>query len=272
MVAAIHYVRHFVITRSMNEIAIRKRALQGGKLLGSFLNSGSAILAELAGRSGLDWALLDMEHGSGYWGMLTHQLIALEDSNTAPVIRLPSNQADYLKRALDLGAHGLMVPHVNTADEARAAVSYSRYPTHGNRGFALMNRRALHGAKFKERLESSHENTLIIAQIDSTAAIENVEEIAAVDGVDVLFVGPMDLSICMGILRQFDHPDYIAATEKVVEAAKKHNKASGVLGFASQDITKFYAKGFHFLAVGFDGGMVAIGMKELVKANQKAVQ
>ncbi len=252
----------------MNEVAIRKKALQGGKLLGSFLNSGSAILAELAGRSGLDWALLDMEHGSGSWGMLTHQLIALEGSNTAPVIRLPSNQADYFKRALDLGAHGLMVPDVNTADEARAAVSYSRYPPHGTRGVALMNR----GAKFNERLESSHENTLIIAQIESPAAIENVEEIAAVDGVDVLFVGPMDLSICMGIPRKFDHPDYIAATEKVVEAAKKYSKASGILGFTSPDIAKFYAKGFFFLAVGSDVGMVATGMKKLVTANQEAFQ
>ena len=256
----------------MNEIAIRKRALQGGKLLGSFLNSGSAILAELAGHSGLDWALLDMEHGSGSWGMLTHQLIALEGSNTAPVIRLPSSQADYFKRALDLGAHGLMVPNVNTADEARAAVSYSRYPPHGTRGVALLNRGAQYGAKFNERLESSHENTLIIAQIESPAAIENVDEIAAVDGVDVLFVGPMDLSICMGIPQQFDHPDYIAATEKVVEAAKKHNKASGILGFASPDIAKFYAKGFSFIAVGSDGGMVATGMKEIVTANQEAVQ
>ncbi len=256
----------------MNEIAIRKRALQGSKLPGSFLKSESAIPAELAGHSGLDWDLLDMEHGSGSWGMLTHLLIALEGSNTAPAIRLNSNQADYFKRALDLGTHGLMVPNVNTADEARAAASYSRYPPHGTRGVALMNRGAHYGVEFNERLESSHENSLIITQIESPAVIENVEVIAAVEGVDVLFVRPIDLSICMGLLRQFDHSDYIAATEKAVEAAKKHNKASGVLGFASPNLAKFCAKSFPFLAVGSDGGMVAIGMKELVKANQKAVQ
>lgn len=256
----------------MNELAIRKRAMRGDKLIGTFLNTGSTILAELAGRSGIDWALLDMEHGSGSWGMLTHQLMALEGSNTAPVVRLPSIQADYFKRALDLGAHGLMVPNVNTVEEARSVVSFSRYPPHGTRGAALMNRSAHYGAKFAERLESAHENTLIIAQIESPKAIENVDEIAAVDGIDVLFVGPMDLSICMGIPRQFDHPDYLAAILKVVEAAERHGKRSGILGFALPDIANSYAKGFSFLAVGSDGGMVASGMKDLVAANKEATQ
>lgn len=256
----------------MNELAIRKRALRGEKLLGSFLNTGSAILAELAGRSGIDWALLDMEHGSGSWGMLTHQLMALEGSKTAPVVRIPSLLPDYFKRALDLGAHGVMIPNVNTAEEARSAVSFSRYPPHGTRGVALMNRSSHYGGKFVERLESAHENTLIIAQIESPQAIENVDTIAAVDGIDVLFVGPMDLSICMGIPRQLDHPDYLAATGKVVEAAKKHGKASGILGFAPSDIASSYAKGFSFLAVGSDGGMVSNGMKELVTAKREATQ
>ncbi len=256
----------------MNELAIRKRALHGDKLLGTFLNTGSAILAEMAGRSGFDWALLDMEHGSGSWGMLTHQLMALEGSNTAPIVRIPSIQADYFKRALDLGAHGLMVPNVNTVEEARSAVSFSRYPPHGTRGVALMNRSAHYGTKFTERLESAHENTLIIAQIESPMAIENVDAIAAVDGIDVLFVGPMDLSFCMGIPRQFDHLEYLSATHKVVEAATRHGKASGILGFAPSDIPNSYTRGFSFLAVGSDGGMVASGMKELVSANQEAIQ
>jgi len=256
----------------MNELAIRKRALHGDKLFGTFLNTGSAVLAEMAGRYGFDWALLDMEHGSGSWGMLTHQLMALEGSKTAPIVRIPSIQADYFKRALDLGAHGLMVPNVNTVEEARSIVSFSRYPPHGTRGVALMNRSTQYGTKSTERLESAHENTLIIAQIESPTAIENVDAIAAVDGVDVLFVGPMDLSICMGIPRQFDNLEFLSATHKVVEAATRHGKASGILGFAPSDIPNSYTRGFSFLAVSSDGAMVASGMKELINANQETIE
>lgn len=256
----------------MNDIAIRKRALRGDKLLGTFLNTGSALLAELAGRSGLDWCVLDMEHGSGSWDMLTNQLFALEGTGAAPIVRLPSVQLDYFKRALDLGAHGLMLPNVNTVEEAQAAVSYSRYPPHGTRGVALMNRSTQYGAKAEERLETAHENTLILAQIESPQAVENVDAIAAVDGVDVLFVGPMDLSVTMGIRGQFDHPDFVAATSKVIETARKHGKACGILGFSPPDIAKYYKQGYTVVAVGSDGGMVANGMKDLVKANREALK
>ncbi len=256
----------------MNELAIRKRALKGDKLIGVFLNTGSAILTELAGRSGLDWCLLDMEHGSGSWDMLTHQLIALEGTGAAPIVRLPSIQPDYFKRALDLGAHGLMLPNLNTAEQARAAVTYSRFPPHGTRGVSSMNRGARYGTKLDERLDTAHENTLIIAQIESPMAVDNVDEIAAIDGIDVLFVGPMDLSVCMGIRRQFDHPDFVAATRKVVEAARTHRKACGILGFSPADVAKSYDQGFTFVAAGTDAGMVAAGMKALVDANQEALK
>lgn len=254
----------------MNELAIRKRALNGDKLLGTFLNTGSPLLAEIASRSGMDWCQIDMEHGSGSWEALTHQLMAIEGSTAAPVIRIPSNNPDYFKRALDLGAHGIMIPNVNTAEEAQAAVSYSRYPPHGSRGVSILNRGAQFGAKFMERLETSHENVLVIAQIESPTALENVNDIADVDGVDVLFIGPMDLTVSLGIARAFDHPDFIEAKRKVVDAANRAGKACGILGFSPEDIAFHYDEGFNFIAVGSDGGMVANGMKALVAANKTA--
>ncbi|MDE0769420.1 MAG: aldolase/citrate lyase family protein [Opitutaceae bacterium] len=255
----------------MNDIAIRKRALRGDKLIGSFLNTGSPILAEVAGRSGLDWCQLDMEHGSGSWEMLANQLMALEGTGAAPIVRLPGLDPVCFKRALDLGAHGVMIPNLNTADEARKAVSYSRFPPHGVRGVASMNRGAHYGAKFAERLETGHENTFVVVQIESPTAVENVDEIAAVDGVDALFVGPMDLSVSMGIPREFTHPYFLDATRKVVDAANRHNKASGILAFGAAEIAATYARGFTLVAVGSDGGMVANGMAELVSENRKAI-
>ncbi len=254
----------------MNELALRKRALAKERLIGTFLNTGSPLLAEVAGQSGLDWCQLDMEHGSGSWGMLAQQLMALEGTGAAPVVRVSSLNADYFKRALDLGVHGIMIPNISDAEEARAAVSYSRYPPHGTRGVAIMNRSARYGAKFAERLESAHENTLIVAQIESPTAIENVDAIAAVDGVDVLFIGPMDLSVSLGIPRQFDHPKYVEATKKTREAAARHGKACGILGFALDEIQTLYQQGYTFVAVGSDGGMVANGMNALVAASKDA--
>ncbi|MBT5168179.1 MAG: hypothetical protein HOL92_06845 [Opitutales bacterium] len=254
----------------MNKLAIRKRALRGDRLVGTFLNTGSAILAEVAGRSGLDWCQIDMEHGSGSWEMLANQLMALEGTGAAPVVRLPGLDPVSFKRALDLGAHGIMIPNLNTAEQARKAVSYSRYPPHGVRGVASMNRSAHYGAKFAERMETGHENTFVVVQIESPTAVENANEIAAVDGVDALFVGPLDLSLNMGIPREFNHPDFIEASQKVVDAANSHNKASGILAFGASEITGTYARGFTLVAIGSDGGMVANGMAELVSENRKA--
>ena len=254
----------------MNELRIRERALKGDPLIGTFLNTGSPILAEVAGRSGLDWCQIDMEHGSGSWEMLANQLMAIEGTGMAPVIRLPILEPVGFKRALDLGAHGLMIPNLNTPEEAKAAVSYSRYPPHGTRGVASMNRSAHYGAKFEERLATAHEHTLLIVQIESPQAVANASDIAAIDGVDVLFVGPLDLSVNMGIARQFDHPDFIEACEKVALAAKNHGKASGILAFSTDAIASAYQRGFNVVAVGSDGGMVANGMKAIVDANRDA--
>lgn len=255
----------------MNEIALRKRALAGAKLVGTFVNTESVISAEMAGRSGLDWCLFDMEHGISGWETLLHQLIAVEGSRTGPIVRLPGLDPVYFKKALDLGAHGVMLPSLNTAGEAKQAVSFSRYPPHGVRGVAGMNRSAHFGKKLGERLETAHENTLVCIQIETKEALANVDAIAAVDGVDVLFVGPMDLSVSLGIARQFEHPDYKAACVKVVEAARSHGKASGVLLLDGKELAGSFDEGFTFIGVGSDGGMVAAGMSAIMQEKRAAL-
>ena len=206
------------------------------------------------------------------WETLLHQLVAVEGSNTGPIVRLPGLDPVYFKKALDLGAHGVMLPSLNTAEEAAQAVSFSRYPPHGVRGVAGMNRCAHFGQKLEERLETAHENTLVAIQIETKDAVENVDAIAAVEGVDVLFVGPMDLSVSLGIPRQLEHPDYKAACAKVVDAAGRYGKASGLLLLDSKGLSSHLKDGFTFIAVGSDGGMLMQGMNALVKGKQDALE
>jgi 4-hydroxy-2-oxoheptanedioate aldolase len=253
----------------MDSLEFRRRVLKGDKLIGAFLNTGSPTIAEIAGVCGLDWCLLDMEHGSGSWEMLAYQLMALHGSGAAPIVRLPSIDNVYFKRALDLGAWGLMLPNVNTAEEAENAVAFSRYPPRGTRGVSSVNRGARYGIQFDEQLENAHLSTLIIAQIESPLALENLEEIASVDGVDALFVGPADLSVTMGIPKQFEHPDFLEAIGATVRAASRSGKASGILGFTESDIQRYYTLGFSLVAVGSDAGMVAKGFNSLVATSRQ---
>lgn len=249
----------------MSAANIRQRVLDGETLLGTFLNTGSAITAEIAGRSGLDWCQIDMEHGMGSWEMLLNQLIALSGTSAASVVRVPALAPEYFKRALDCGANGIMIPNVSTATDAELAVSYSRYAPHGTRGAAGFTRSAQFGKKLLSQLEYAHEQTLIVAQIESPEAVENAESIAAVDGVDVLFIGPLDLSVSMGIPKEYESLDFLSACRKVKKAADKFNKACGILILDEADIPKTREEGIRFIACGSDGGSVAKAMDAIVQ-------
>ena len=173
--------------------------------------------------------------------------------------------AVYLKKALDIGAHGVLIPSVNTPEEARQAVSFSRYPPYGVRGVSGMTRCAGFGKKLDERLELAHEITLLIAQIETKSGLKNVDSIAAVEGIDMLFVGPMDLWVSLGIARQLEHPDFKAACEKIVDAAKRHGKAAGALVIHGNKLADYFGKGFTFVGIRSDGSMIAAGMNAVLE-------
>ncbi len=253
----------------MDPLNFRENVLAGDKLIGTFLNTGSPALAEIAGCSGLDWCLIDMEHGSGSWESLASQMMALGNSSIAPIVRLPAIDPVYFKKALDLGAWGLMIPNVNTVEEAQRAVAHSRFPPHGDRGVSSMNRSVRYGALLDEQLKTAHLSTLIIAQIESPLALGNAASISSTEGIDALFVGPADLSVSMGIPKQFDHPDFLEAIDKTRDAAKENGKASGILGFSNSDIQRYYDSGFNLVAIGSDAGMVAKGFKSLVASSRE---
>jgi 2-keto-3-deoxy-L-rhamnonate aldolase RhmA len=244
----------------------RKRVLAREWLGGTFLNLGSAMTVEVAGLAGFDWLLIDHEHGPGGEDTMLHQLHAASATPAFPVVRIANNDAPRFKRALDMGALGVMVPWVSTAAEARAAVSAMRYPPHGIRGVAKFNRAAGFGGDFEEYYTHSHERLVTVIQIETVEAIKNIDEIAAVDGADVLFVGPTDLSYNMGIRDQLEAPQFVDALRKVSDAAKKHGKAAGILVHNNALVPKVRELGYTFVALGSDGGAVRAGLLGFVAA------
>lgn len=238
----------------------RRRVLAREWLVGTFLNLGCPMTVEIAGLAGFDWILIDHEHGPGGQDVLLHQLHAASATPAFPVVRIAQNEAPRFKRVLDMGAAGVMVPFVNTAAEARAAVAAMRYPPHGIRGVAKFNRGAGFGGDFDEYYAHSHERLLGIAQIESPEAIRASDEIAAVDGVDVLFVGPTDLSYNMGIPDQLESEAFTAALRQVSDAARRHGKAAGILVHNSTLVPRMRELGFTFMALGSDGGAARSGL------------
>ena len=247
---------------------LRERALQREVLAGTWLNLGSSVTAEIVGRAGFDWLLIDLEHGSGDEAHLLGQLQAIGATEAVGIVRIAWNEAPRVKRALDLGPGGIMIPYVNTAEEARRAVAAMRYPPEGVRGAARFTRAAGFSQDFDHYFAEANANLLTVVQIETPQAITQVEEIAAVNGVDVLFVGPLDLSVGLGIPQQYTHPDFRAALLRVSAAARSANKAAGILLASADQIAPTVADGFTFLAVGSDGGMVAAGMQSLRTAFQ----
>lgn len=242
--------------------AFRTRVMAREWVAGTFLNLGSSITVEIAGRAGFDWVLIDHEHGFGGEDTLVHQLQAMNGAPAAPIVRIRVNEWSLFKRALDLGAHGVMVPYVNTPEEARAAAQSMHYPPRGTRGVARFHRGSDYGVTFEPYFAQERDSLVLMTQIESREAVENAEAIAAVEGVDVLFVGPTDLSYNMGIRDQLEHPDFTDALRRVVQAAQRAGKAGGILVHLPHLVPKVRALGFTVVALGSDGGAVAAGLRE----------
>lgn len=242
---------------------IKDRALKGERLLGIGAMLGSSMIVELIGKTGFDWAWIDYEHGLGDTHDMLTMMQAAAIHKLPAIVRLPANDLRHHKQALDFGAAGVMVPYVNTAEEAAYAAKCTKFSPKGLRGIAQSTRAAQFGLNFVEYMAEADDNVLTIVQIETPEAVGNVDEIAAVEGVDVLFVGPLDLSVSMGLPRQFDHPDFVAALDKVLAACKAHNKVPGILTPTHELAEDWTAKGFKFLVVAGDGSLFARTLADL---------
>jgi len=223
--------------------------------VGTWIGSASPIVAEAIGCAGFDWGLVDMEHSPLDVMNLVHVLQALAGTKLVPVVRVPWNDAVIVKRVLDAGATTLMYPFVQNADEARRAVAATRYPPEGIRGLAGTTRAARFGTT-PNYFKTANQQIGVIVQIETPATIEQLDAIAAVDGIDALFVGPADLSAAMGHIGNVAHPAVMDRLSHVVQRCKELGKPVGTLGGTPELVAQYRATGFDFVAVSSDIGLM----------------
>lgn len=235
-----------------------KRALreQRGPQIGLWSALSSPIAADIVAGSGFDWLLLDTEHAPNELLTIHRQLQAMQGSSTAAVVRPAWNDPVIFKRLLDIGVQNLLVPFVQNADEARRAVAATRYPPEGVRGVATTTRASRYG-RVKDYLKRANSEICIIVQVETRVALQNLESIAAVDGVDGLFIGPSDLAADMGHLGDNAHADVRAAIDAAIARIQETGKVAGILATVEADARHWLELGCRFVAVGSDVGLLA---------------
>nr|WP_194717079.1 aldolase/citrate lyase family protein [Microbacterium sp. CFBP 13617] len=226
-------------------------------LAGMWLCTGNPVVAEVAAGSGLDWLLIDMEHSATSIEQVLVQLQVVAAYPITPVVRVPANDVVTIKRVLDVGAQNLIVPMVSSADEARAAVAATRYPPQGVRGVGSALARSARWNRIDGYLAEAAEHVSLTVQIETTAGVAAAAEIAAVEGVDAVFVGPSDLSASMGLLGQQSHPEVVAAVHAVFAAARDAGTPVGVNAFDPAVAEAYLDAGADFVAVGADVALLA---------------
>lgn len=244
---------------------IDRTRLQSDVLAGTFLNLGSATSVEIAASTGFDWVLIDLEHGSGSFSDLRSQLLAAAPGQAAPIVRIPSVDADIVKFVMDSGAAGIMFPYVSSAADAARAVDFMKYPPDGNRGVAGIIRATDFGRNWAKYFAEANSRSLVIVQIETPEAVDAADEIAAVPGVDVLFVGPLDLSVNLGAPNNFTTPRFNECLSRVAAACRRHDKTAGILS-RPELVRQHRDMGLNFLALGSDTGAIISGMQQSLKA------
>ena len=245
---------------------LRARLAAGESTLGTFVGAASPVTAEACAAAGVDWLVLDLEHGSGGEEQVRDVVPAAGAYGVPTVVRVESAARIRIGRVLDLGAAGVMLPRMDSAAEVAEAVRHLRYPPAGDRGVATYNR-ACRFALDPGALARAGDEVLGVVQIESPSAVEQVEQIAAIDGVDVLFVGPQDLSFNLGVPFELGSPTYLAALQRVRGAAERHGKACGLLVGDGATAAARHAEGWRFVAVGSDATLLAAAVAaELARA------
>jgi 4-hydroxy-2-oxoheptanedioate aldolase len=246
-----------------------KRALQAGKTqIGLWSSLSSNYSVEVIAGAGFDWILLDSEHSPADLENLLRQLQAVAPYPTQPIVRVPWNDMVWIKRVLDVGAQSLLVPYVSTAEEARNAVAYTRYPPQGLRGVAGTTRATRFG-RIKDYARRAHEETCLLVQVETRAALDSIEAIAAVEGVDGIFIGPADLHASFGHTGEVAHPDVKPLIDEAIRRIRKCGCAPGILTPNEADARHWLACGALFVAVGADVGLLARGAEALAAKFQK---
>ena len=246
-----------------------KQALRAGKpQIGLWSSLSSNYTVEVIAGAGFDWILLDSEHSPNDLESLLTQLQAAAPYPTTPIVRVPWNDMVTIKRVLDIGAQSLLVPYVSSADEAKAAVSFTRYPPAGVRGVAGTTRATRFG-RVKDYAKRASEELCLLVQVETQAAVDNIEAICAVDGVDGVFIGPADLHASLGYTGEVANPKVKPLIDEAIRRIRKAGKAPGILTPNEADARHWLECGALFVAVGADVGILARGA-EVLAAKFKA--
>jgi 4-hydroxy-2-oxoheptanedioate aldolase len=236
----------------------KKQLRAGTPKLGLFLNSHSPTVAEQLAHSGYDWLLVDTQHGPMGHESLSGMLSGIANGGAKSMVRVGGSfDRPGIQQSLDMGADGILVPYINNADEARQAISCCKYPTAGTRS-VYFPQRSMNAAGLLGYAGASNDNVIVALQVETADCIKNIDEIAAIKGVDMLFLGQNDLCMSMGLYEKYEFPhmytspELNAATDKLRAAAKKNNVILGIFLFGTSRVGEFLEKGFSFFSVGND--------------------
>lgn len=244
---------------------LRARIAAGEVLYGTFLGLGSALAAEVSALAGFDWLLVDLEHGAGDENALLPQQLAADAHRVPLLVRVESEDRIRSGHALDTGVAGIMFPRLESAEQAERALRHLRYPPDGDRGVALYNRAGGYG-RDPGALETANDRVVSVVQIENRLAVERVGEIAAVEGIDVLFIGPRDLSHDLGVPGDLQAPEFKAALERVVAAADDAGIAAGILAADGTSARRYADQGLRFIGVGSDVSLLSQACADAVTA------
>jgi 4-hydroxy-2-oxoheptanedioate aldolase len=246
------------MTAVLTGAEFKKELREGQPKMGLFLNSSSPTVAEQLAHSGYDWLLVDTQHGPMGYESLSGMLAGIANGGAKSMVRVGSYQdRPGIQQALDMGADGVLIPYINTAEEARQAVSCARYPTAGTRS-VYFPQRSMNRAGLLGYAGAANSNIIVALQVETASCIENMDEIAAVPGVDILFLGQNDLCMSMGLYEKYEFPHMYtspelgAATDKLRAAAKRNNVILGLFLFGTSRVGEFLEKGFTFISIGND--------------------
>lgn len=245
--------------------SFRQRVRAQEVLLGTFLQLGSPVATEIAAQAGFDWLLVDLEHGAGSEATLLAHLQAMSASPVGAFVRVERGERLRIGRALDAGATGVVVPRIVSAEQAAEVARFLWYPPQGVRGVALGTRSAGFGRVPVGDVSTLNQNVVGVLQIETRESVEVVEAIAAIDGVDVLFIGPSDLSVALGVPGQLDHPRFRDALERIRAAARAHGKALGTLLRNAQEVEAAVRDGITFIGISSEASILANAMRGVTR-------
>lgn len=245
---------------------LKETVRAGRKALGLWVNLASAMATEIVAQAGYDFLILDNEHSAGSLGDVLYQLQALSATPTTAVLRVPWNDPVYLKRALDLGVEAVMIPMIETEEEAKRAVAACRYPPQGFRGAAFTIARGADYGAVADYVQTAAERLLIMAQIESKKGVDNIDAIAAVEGIDLIFVGPNDLSGSLGKLGRFDDAEVMAQIARAEAGIRRAGKPMGTVPHGKRGLAELYRDGYSIVAASSDITLLRDGARVEVAA------